>query len=155
MKYKDAAPPHHLMIESAREYMQIITAAREAIKEWRRFQQKGASDAARAALAVRASFVADTARYAYMLWAKEGYWSGYYQVNGGAVHNCLGCRSIDPIHTPLTALVDLSGLTISQVAARGYRVCAHCRNRTRDKTIARVERMVGKIAAELDRIIEG
>lgn len=146
-------PSREHLIESAREQAEVVAAARQTIQAWRRHQQ-GTRPADLDKLAEEARFLIQCARYALRLWLTEGAWSGYYIVPNGAVHNCMGCRTITPIHTSFRPLLDLTGMTVAEVAAKGYPVCSHCRTRAPEKTVNRVRRLVDVLCAELQEIVD-
>lgn len=154
MAQQQSAPPRGIMVESARENAQIIAAARQVIQQWRRYKQTGRLTVDRGKLVEDARFVIQTVRYSIRLWMAEGAWTAYFQVSNGAVHNCIACRTIDPVYTHFQPILELTGLAVEEVVARGFKMCLHCLNRPNDQTAERVERMVGRLCVELEAVVD-
>lgn len=144
--------PKEQIYEAAEEYGRMINEIRALRHAWQRYQRTGIVRD-RAALARDAREMRGRARYAVRAWVNQGAWPGYYRVPSGLVHNCIGCRTITD-HTALVALPVLSGMTMTEVILRGYKVCGHCRNRPYEKTVWRVRQFVERVCVAMDEIVD-
>ncbi|ALF00644.1 hypothetical protein SEA_BRICOLE_138 [Mycobacterium phage Bricole] len=117
------------LIEAVSEITALFDEMRSFRKQFERFTRQGACEMA-AAMQPRGERLADMLSNARRTWLRHGEFDCHVQVPSGAVHTSTFCRTIT-LRTPIDPLPHLTGLTIDEVQARGYRVCSHCAKRTK------------------------
>lgn len=145
------SPSRAEMVESAREFSLTLSNAQAVTRAWLRYQRTGVLKDCET-LAVRAAEVRNAASYALRVWVRQGAWEHYYLVPNGSVHNTVGCRSVN-INTRAVLIPELVGLSVNEVADRGYKMCSHCLRRSRTHTVERITRFISDTLLTMDEVI--